>query len=163
MKLHLASICLLFSTLASVRASRAAVTAASSQPRLAARHTQPLSVPIGPPIAQDVLRNSDLVFNEQRPSRATIGPLRAIRVALQSLPGLDAQAYVAATRFGRVRRARSPIPPWSNHRVWIVAVSGSSSRGASCVPPAATGSQETLTYEAIDARSADRLFYFCGP
>ncbi len=111
MKLHLPFICLLVSTLVPISTSRATVTAASSRPRLAARSARPLSVSIGPPIAQDFLRASDLIFNEQRPSRATIGPMRAIRVALQSLPALDAQTYIAATRLGRVRRTRSPIPP----------------------------------------------------
>ncbi len=162
MKLHLTVICLLFSTLAPTSTSRAAVTAASSQPRLEARSARPLPVPIGPPIAQDFLRASDLIFNEQRPSRATIGPMRAIRVALQYLPGLDAQAYIAAARLGRVRRTRSPIPPWSNRRVWIVAVSDASTRGAPCALPPTVGSQEIVTYEVVDARSAERLFYFCG-
>ncbi len=163
MKLHPPFICLLVSTLVPISTSRSTATAASSRPRLAAQSTRPLSVPIGPPIAQDFLRASDLVFNEQRPSRAMIGPMRAIRVALQYRPGLDAQAYIAAARFGRVRRTRSPIPPWSNYRVWIIAISGTSSRLMSCAQPAGTGSQETLTYEVIDARSANRLFYFCGP
>jgi len=163
MKLHLPFICLLVSTLVPISTSRSTATAASSRPRLAAQSTRPLSVPIGPPIAQDFLQASDLVFNEQRPSRAMIGPMRAIRVALQYRPGLDAQAYIAAARFGRVRRTRSPIPPWSDHRVWIIAISGTSSRLMSCAQPAGTGSQETLTYEVIDARSANRLFYFCGP
>jgi len=111
MKLHLPFICLLVSTLVPISTSRATVTAASSRPRLAARSARPLSVSIGPPIAQDFLRASDLIFNEQRPSRTTIGPMRAIRVALQSLPALDAQTYIAATRLGRVRRTRSPILP----------------------------------------------------
>jgi len=162
MKIHLPFICLLVGTLAPISMSRAAVTAASSRPRLAARSTRPLSGLIGPPIAQDFLRASDLIFNEQRPSRAMIGPMQAIRVALQYLPGLDAQAYIAAARFGRVRRTRSPIPPWSNRRVWIVAVSDASTRGAPCALPPTLGSQETVTYEVIDARSANRLFYFCG-
>ncbi len=162
MKPNLPLFCLLVSTLVPFSAIRSPAIGASSRPRLAAQSTQPLSVPIGPPIAQDFLRASDLIFNDQRPSRATIGPMRAIRIALQSLPGLDAQAYIAAARFGRVRRTRSPIPPWSNYRVWIVAISGTSSRVVSCAQPAGTGSQETLTYEVIDARSANRLFYFCG-
>ena len=162
MKLHPPFICLLVSTLVPISTSRSTATAASSRPRLAAQSTRPLSVPIGPPIAQDFLRASDLVFNEQRPSRAMIGPMRAIRVALQYRPGLDAQAYIAAARFGRVGRTRSPIAPWSNHRVWIVAVSDASTRGAPCALPPTVGSQEIVTYEVVDARSAERLFYFCG-